>query len=86
MNKPKRKVELEIKLGADSWAEAANALQSIVDRIKNKGPIIKLISGGYESGYSVVAAENSEQTGDKYRSDNEEYCNQLRQKSQEITI
>ena len=46
MIKPKRRVQLTIDLGADSWDIAADTLQSIVDRIKIEGPIKEIISGG----------------------------------------
>ena len=83
MIKPKRRVQLTIDLGADSWDIAADTLQSIVDRIKIEGPITQLVSGGYDSGYWVTATENPEQTGDKFRLENQEYCDYLRQKAQE---
>lgn len=83
MIKPKRRVQLTIELDADSWELAANTLQSIVDRIETEGPIKELISGGYDSGYVAIGSESLNQTGDKYRLENMEYCDYLRQKAQE---
>ena len=79
MIKPKRQIQLTIDLGADSWDIAADTLQSIVDRIKIEGPIKESISSGYDSGYVVIGSESPNQTGEKYRLENREYCNYLKQ-------
>ena len=84
MIKPKRRVQLTIDLGADSWDIAADTLQSIVDRIKIEGPIKEIISGGYDSGYVAIGSESPNQTGDKYRLENQEYCDYLKQQAQEL--
>ena len=76
--KPERKIVLEVKIGADSWRDAADALAQIEQRILIDGPINSLISGGHDSGYIVTGRENPDQTGDKFRSENAEYVDSLK--------
>ncbi len=78
MDKPKRKVVIEAKIEADSWAEAADAFNAISERIDREGPITQLISGGWSSGYSVTGRESPQQTGDNYREQNAEYVARLK--------
>lgn len=64
---PKRRVTLEISLGADDWDAAADALSDMATRIVREGPITDLCSGGWSVGYTVRGREDEQQTGDKYR-------------------
>lgn len=75
---PRRRVELTIKIGADSWREAAGALADLEHRILAEGAITNLVSGGWSSGYSVTGSEDTKQTGDKYRKENAEYVKSLK--------
>ena len=81
MKKPERRIVLQITIGADSWSDAAEAVNSIAERIEREGPITTLISGGWSSGYVADGKENENQTGDNYRIENAEYVKQLRNES-----
>ena len=78
MKKPNRKIELDIKVGADSWDLAAHELRAIADRIDRGGPITNLVSGGYDCSHIVSGKENPSQTGETYRAENKKYCDYLR--------
>ena len=84
MKKPTRAIELEIKVSADSWRFASDELRAIADRIDSEGAIIELISGSYTASHTVIATENPDQTGDRYRSELVKYIeSSLHQKSQD---
>ena len=81
MDQPKRKVQLTVKIGADSWDDVVSELYAITNRIEREGPVSNLCSGGYSGSHIVIGSENPNQTGDKYRKENEEYCNYLKSRS-----
>ena len=78
MKPPKRRATLRIEIGGDTWADVSSALESIAYRIDSEGPITDLVSGGYSSGYYVIGIEDESQTGDKFRQQNHEYVQSLR--------
>lgn len=78
MERPERKIVLDVKIQADSWEDIASVFEALSDRIDREGPITQLVSGGYSSGYSVTGKVNPEQTGENYRAQNDEYVKQLR--------
>ena len=76
MKTPKRRVQVEIKLGADSMEDALTALRQIVFDTDDGGGIRPMISGGYNSGYTIRVTENLTQTHEGYIRDLQEYKEQ----------
>lgn len=65
---PKRYLEVTITLGADDHQAAIRALGNYVQMAEREygGKLFGTVSGGYDSGYSVVVMEHPEQTHDRY--------------------
>jgi hypothetical protein len=76
---PRRRVEIKISIGADSWEEARYAIRAIeTDLIMNGGKLSPwAVSGGVDSGYSYVASEDEAITHESWRAANEAYCQSL---------
>lgn len=59
---PRRRVVCKIEIGADSWREAANALDAIAFRLweanDKKEPQVSVVSGGPTSGWSLDGDED----------------------------
>ena len=73
---PERAVVLQVKVGGDTWQDAAEALTAIAERIEQRGQITHLVGGGGASGYTVIGHENEGQTPERYRRQNAEYVAQ----------
>ena len=70
METPKRRYEVHIHIGADDRKSLLAALRGILfnlDAYKQDDEEINLISGGWDSSYSVIAKVDSSITGDSYR-------------------
>lgn len=65
MEQPKRKIELEITIGADSWEEVSSILTEL--SIRAETPIGLIVSGGYSSHYTCKGTVNEFQTGENFR-------------------
>lgn len=78
---PKRRINISIEIGADSWDDVQDVLRELYRRIDD-GPILAIASGGWSAGYSCVSSENKGQTGDSYRKQIQDY----RKSKNEITI
>lgn len=66
--KPKRRYELDLHLGADSLESLRGAINSIlfdIDRHPVDTPI-DIVSGGYDSGYSLKCAVDTSITHDSW--------------------
>lgn len=67
---PRRRVVCTIELGADSWQEAAAALDNIAFRLhearERKEEIVSVTSGGPSSGWTLDADEKPEITHESY--------------------
>lgn len=55
---PKRRIQIRLELGADSWEHAAEALRSIALEIDQGYCRGESVSGGYTSGYVCSATED----------------------------
>lgn len=67
---PQRRIVCKIELGADSWQEAAAALDSIAFRLhearERNEQEVSVTSGGPSSGWTLKADENPEITHESY--------------------
>lgn len=70
---PRRRIVCKIELGADSWQEAAAALDSIAFRLyeakERNEQEVSVTSGGPSSGWTLKADEKPEITHESYISD-----------------
>ena len=86
MPKPRRRVKIELRMGADSWKDAADTLECIATEIRLgkhcNGPII---SGGYTTGYAWEADEDESITHDSYQAASHAYIHsdEFRERSEE---
>lgn len=71
--KPERKIEIGIRIGADSIDDARIALQGIIHELRTVQYSTWKISGGPGCGYSMVCAVSNNQNG----VDSEEYFDRL---------
>lgn len=68
MKQPRRRWDIVVKVGADSLADAANALEAIardLDRDGRASPI-DIVSGSPSVGYTVEGDENPSITHESY--------------------
>lgn len=76
---PRRRVEIKISIGADSWEEARWAICQIeTDLVANGGKLSPvMVSGGVSVGYNYTASEDETVTHESWREANEAYCRSL---------
>jgi glutamate 5-kinase len=74
---PRRRIECQLHLSADSWLEAASALAGVALRLyeaRERGDdVIDVTSGGVASGYTLTATEDPDITHDSYIAKIQEY-------------
>jgi len=73
---PKRRLELMIRVGADSWKELFSALNAIEFRLvehKESNGIIRCTSGGVGSGWHLEVDTHAEQDAAGYQRDLKQY-------------
>lgn len=63
---PRRRVQIKIDLGADSWEEAARALGQMETDMLRGGLRTRGASGGWGCGYHYEASEDESVTHDSY--------------------
>lgn len=69
-NKPNRRYQVEIRMGADDLRAVIKALESIVfdlEARKAEDEPLDMVSGGWDSGYYLSAKVDTGITGDSYR-------------------
>lgn len=71
--KPHRRFELEIHVGADDWETVLRELQRLTAHLEEHGPACDSVSGGYDQGSWVKIVERPDQTHDKYVAELEAY-------------
>lgn len=64
--KPCRRFELRISVGADTWCEMVSRLREIARELPDDVAPVQSISGSPSSYTSVFVAESPEQTHEKY--------------------
>ena len=84
---PRRRLELELTLGADTLEDLHDALQQIGTDllIENREERITA-SGGWRSGYSLRLTVEPEMDGDRYRREVQEHVQGLKNGSQPPTV
>lgn len=76
MEQPKRRYEVQIHIGADNKKAFVGALMAIMFNLeahKTEDEEVDLVSGGWDSGYSVTARVDTSITGDSYHASLEAY-------------
>lgn len=63
---PKRRFEVQIVIGGDTWPDVLDRLQDLLLHIGDHGPACSSVSGGYVSGHWVQVTEHPEMTHDRY--------------------
>lgn len=66
MKPPRRKYELKVKIGADSWGDLTYELKYLLSHILDHGPQCNSVSGGSNTNHIVEISCNEEMTHDKY--------------------
>lgn len=68
MSKPKRRYEVNLKLGADSLNDVIGALNGLLYELhsKKEDEPIQMITGGYSYGYVLTADIDPQITHDSY--------------------
>jgi hypothetical protein len=70
MEKPRRRIELKLTIGADNWDALRGALKSIQTKIAISGSLsTSSVSGGYDSGWIYECSERSEITHESWAED-----------------
>ena len=62
----KRRCQLTVNIGADTWKDVAHELNELARRC-HEAPIVSMCSGGYRSNHVAAGSEDKGMTGDKYR-------------------
>jgi hypothetical protein len=71
--KPRRRIELVLTLGADSWEDAADALFNLAQEIERGRLRGRAVTGGYSSGHTFESSEDETVTHDSYFAALDEY-------------
>lgn len=79
MEKPRRRVEINLRIGADSWDEVRKVFHQLETELAMKQQFSStIVSGGYASGYILCSNEDEAVTHDSWFEQNELYLNSLR--------
>lgn len=62
----RRRVVINLDLGADDWVEAARALDDIADQIRRGCHMEHVVSGGVAYGYVLSASDCPSMTHEEY--------------------
>ena len=71
--KPKRCYDITVRVGADTWEDAARELERVALHVVDHGPECNQVSGGPDSGSWVHIDHNPEMTHDRYFEDVERF-------------
>ena len=64
--RPRRRFEVKITIGADTWEGALDSLHEIAVHVQEHGPTCSAVLGGSHAGYSVEVSEAPEMVHAKY--------------------
>lgn len=79
MERPKRRFDLQITIGGDTWEDVARACDEIVSHVAEHGPACTSVSGGPSSGWAVSVTERPEMTHEAYFAAVEKYLAEQRE-------
>lgn len=65
-DRPHRAFEIDIHIGADTWEDAADEVERVMQHIIEHGQQCGMASGGYSTGASVTIVHRPEMTHDRY--------------------
>lgn len=70
---PTRRYELSLKLGADDWPSLVSALRQLYFEFERREPIAEprhdIVSGGYDTGYTLRLDYDVEMTHEQWEAD-----------------
>lgn len=72
-DKPKRAVEVTLRIGADDWASVRDDLDHLLYRLVAEGELRSSIKGGDSSGYILDVELHPEMTHDRYHAELDAY-------------
>lgn len=80
MDTPKRRIELTIRISADSESDVEYALREIRTNaaLHHDNAVTPCVSAGYSASWTIERADRPEQTGDNYRREVAAYVESLR--------
>lgn len=72
---PRRRVEVSIKIEADSWDDLRRAIRCIETDLARDGQLSRSsVSGSYSFGWIIESNEREDITHDSWAEANERYC------------
>jgi hypothetical protein len=77
--KPRRRVQISLEIGADSWDHLAASIHCIADDIDRQGKLPPWsVSGGYSSGWHYTVSEDESITHESWAKANDAYVKEIR--------
>lgn len=76
--KPRRRIEIDLKIGADDWRELRGILRHLETEIAMHERLSNTVSGGYGSGFVMSVDEDESITHDSWAAELERYLGRER--------
>lgn len=78
VERPRRRFELSIEIGGDTWGDVVVDLLDLARHIERHGPECKSVMGGPSCGHIVTIVERAEMTPERYREQLDAYLESLK--------